>query len=900
MTLTNVTFSDSGNKALLCSYRKFMRTVVVQLQSSSEELRQVSATILRNLSWHADTASRDVLREVGAVAGLVKAAMVTTEENTLRCILSALWNLSAHSTENKAEICAIEGALAFLVKMLSYQSTSESFAIIENAGGVLRNISSQIAVRDDYREVLRKHNCLQMLLEHLKSRNMTILNNVCGIIWNLSAKCVVDQDALIKSGAVDLLSSLTTSKHKMIALSSSAALRNLLHSVQKRADARHGEGARILHKHQDFILNNIDASTICDESLFFENIYEYIPMSDLKRKYETQKKLNLKKNENYSRKTEDSELCQGFQSMSITNQNYQQSKPKYLPPAPKSITSSPSTFIPVRNKFSDFEIENGEQPIDYSRKYSDKVTKTYYGTAKSVKGDKNSGMYAETDLDQPTDYSLQYAEDDSDSDCDKVSKNEGEEFVQDTIKTYCTEGTPYETPFNFSTATSMSDLRVETSDKTSVKERDDVVEASNREFKENTDTGLVKSFYSPGLMSPEKPVTYCEEGTPGYFSRVSSLSSLAAFSTNDGVKENDQSEKAAGTSAMKPTNKMSSSPGETKVVKFELNYAEETPLMFSRSSSLASLDSIEQHSIRDDRSSVISDFSRRTSGMVSPSELPDSPTQMVPPSPKTAKTVAFTMERNRSDEDKSFNHRIIPKPTVFDDKMMKFKDENTPIHFSAATSLSSLTIDDHEEGVNQEIPTSTVEIEQENNVVENNIVVDLLEQDDENDDEILAACIKMGMPSKRFFAHILFLFIFSIMLIFRSQKQDKSSSQCDIRSISTPSKTEVEDRLSDVSSNLSEDDNKILAECIQAGMQKSRNTASSLSNGYFENGRKYGSLKKNKDGDSSKQNNKMYLRGCSSHETGLNNKGMTARVPPIFKSSSSDCTDDRVVIGLAR
>lgn len=45
-----------------------------------------------------------------------------------------------------------------------------------------------------------------------------------------------------------------------------------------------------------------------------------------------------------------------------------------------------------------------------------------------------------------------------------------------------------------------------------------------------------------------------------------------------------------------------------KVVKFEevLNYAEETPLMFSRSSSLASLDSIEQHSI--DRSSIVSDF----------------------------------------------------------------------------------------------------------------------------------------------------------------------------------------------------------------------------------------------------------------------------------------------------
>lgn len=29
----------------------------------------------------------------------------------------------------------------------------------------------------------------------------------------------------------------------------------------------------------------------------------------------------------------------------------------------------------------------------------------------------------------------------------------------DSLKTYCTEGTPYETPYNFSTANSMTDLR---------------------------------------------------------------------------------------------------------------------------------------------------------------------------------------------------------------------------------------------------------------------------------------------------------------------------------------------------------------------------------------------------------------------------------------------------------
>lgn len=570
-----------------------MRAVVVQLQSSSEELRQVSATILRNLSWHADTTSRDMLREVGAVAGLVKAAIVTTEENTLRCILSALWNLSAHSAENKAEICAIEGALGFLVNMLSFKSTSNSMAIVENSGGVLRNISSQIAVRDDYREILRKHNCLQVLLEHLKSSNLTILNNASGIVWNLSAKCIVDQDALIKSGAAELLSSLTTSKHKMIALSASAALRNLLNSAQKRADARHGDtsgiSALIVHKHQDFIVNNIDASTICDESLFFENIYEYIPMSDLKRKFDTQKLLGATRNFSFENNCKPRKL--GCEDQVNYHLKSNINKPKYLPPAPKSITSSPSTYIPVRNKFSDCafedEIETSEEPIDYSRKYaevkagnpqSEKVAKPFsYGVAKnkSVKEDKSPGMYAETDLDQPTDYSLQYAEDDSDSDCDKVSKNVGGEFVQDTVKTYCTEGTPYETPFNFSTATSMSDLRIdsnETRDKTNVER--DAVDSPSVKFKKNdvaalqikNNTEAVKSSFSSGLMSPEKPVNYCEEGTPGYFSRVSSFGSLTSIPPNEVVKVKEKSEETAvatpGTSAIKGSNKANGSPAE--------------------------------------------------------------------------------------------------------------------------------------------------------------------------------------------------------------------------------------------------------------------------------------------------------------------------------------------------
>lgn len=580
-----------------------MRAIVVQLQSCNEELRQVSAIMLRNLSWHPDTTSKDMLREVGAVAGLVKAAMVTTEEKTLKNILYAIWNLSAHSPENKSEICAIEGALGYLVNMLSYQGTSDSQSIVEAAGGILKNISCQIAVRDDYREVLRQHNCLEVLVKHLQSSNLTILIHTCGIVWNLSARCFVDQSALIKLGAVDSLTTLTSCNHKQISSSASAALRNIF-AAQKQSDAQHSDtvSAIIVHKHQDFLINNIDVSTICDESLFYENICEYLPTSNFNKVPANKLDLTTCNSAENHCSTEKlgGQLSEHFKNLNVSSPKNCNPKPTHLPPAPKLITSSPRASIPVRNNFTNCAYEdegvNCDQPIDYSSKYAeikvnaserDKEAKPFY-YAKASKENKNSGIYAETDLDQLTDYSLQYAEDDLDSEGDKV---------QDTVKTYCTEDTPYVTPFNFSNATSMSDIRIETketSSKTNDTERD-AIHSENVQFKDSLkrqtttaiddsspektttycDAGLssgylqrnptrevVKSSYSSGIMSPEKPVSYCDEGTPGYLTRVSSYSSLNSEGDKEKGKVEDGSVKATETSTVKEINKTASSPAE--------------------------------------------------------------------------------------------------------------------------------------------------------------------------------------------------------------------------------------------------------------------------------------------------------------------------------------------------
>ncbi|XP_014004870.1 adenomatous polyposis coli protein 2 [Salmo salar] len=228
MALTNLTFGDVVNKATLCTKKSCLQAIVTQLASDSEELHQVVSSILRNLSWRADINSKRVLRDVGSVTGLITCALQATKESTLKSLLSALWNLSAHSPENKVAICSVDGALGFLVSTLTYRCQTNSLAIIESGGGILRNVSSLVATRDDYRQILRDHNCLQTLLQHLRSHSLTIVSNACGTLWNLSARSPKDQELLWDLGAVSMLRNLIHSKHKMIAMGSAAALRNLL------------------------------------------------------------------------------------------------------------------------------------------------------------------------------------------------------------------------------------------------------------------------------------------------------------------------------------------------------------------------------------------------------------------------------------------------------------------------------------------------------------------------------------------------------------------------------------------------------------------------------------------------------------------------------------------------
>lgn len=112
--------------------------------------------------------------------------------------------------------------------------------------------------------------------------------------------------------------------------------------------------------------------------------------------------------------------------------------------------------------------------------------------------------------------------------------------------------------------------------------------------------------------------------------------------------------------------------------------------MFSRSSSFGSVSNCSQE-VGDDHSSVISEFSRGISGVISPSDLPASPSETLPSSPSL---VAKNTVSNHLSASQPSSPMPVPSSSVFEDTVTIFKDENTPIQFSVATSLSSLTFDD--------------------------------------------------------------------------------------------------------------------------------------------------------------------------------------------------------------
>lgn len=96
----------------------------------------------------------------------------------------------------------------------------------------------------------------------------------------------------------------------------------------------------------------------------------------------------------------------------------------------------------------------------------------------------------------------------------------------------------------------------------------------------------------------------------------------------------------------------------------------------------------------------LSIFSRRASEVVSPSDLPDSPGETRPSSPRAPLKFTAKIQINDSVKPSAMQAPSEPKnksppktkSSVFEDVPHLFAEEGTPLQFSQATSLSSLPL----------------------------------------------------------------------------------------------------------------------------------------------------------------------------------------------------------------
>lgn len=309
--------------------------------------------------------------------------------------------------------------------------------------------------------------------------------------------------------------------------------------------------------------------------------------------------------------------------------------------------------------------------------------------------------FTESEFDQTTNYSLLYAEENSV--IEEIGHFEylaGSSEQENTLTTYYTEGTPLETPLYFSTSTSTSDLlkiddirisntlKLEPKDYFAVHQNLDIFKEKVQKPKE------YRSFKS--FMEFENKDKDCEETTEADTYLPDDLSDF------DEKCDEERLESIINVTPSQSPVELCEKDKDGKMVTFggEDRFSQQSPLMFSRCSSLGSLSGCEQQSLHDDRSSIVSDFSRRTSEVVSPSELPDSPAQLVPHGCRDKKLSRKKFHpKDKIQSLDTLPIQDISKNSIFEDDLALFKEESTPIKFQsvAASSLSSLTIDDDDD-----------------------------------------------------------------------------------------------------------------------------------------------------------------------------------------------------------
>ncbi|KAK2498716.1 hypothetical protein MC885_002744 [Smutsia gigantea] len=470
------------------------------------------------------------------------------------------------------------------------------------------------------------------------------------------------------------------------------------------------------------------------------------------------------------------------------------------------------------------------------------------GSNHGINQNVNQSLCQEDDYedDKPTNYSERYSEEEQHEEEERptnysIKYNEEKHHVDQPIDyslKYTTDIPSSQKPsFSFSKNSSGQSTKTEhisssetTSTPASNAKRQNQLHPSSAQSRSGQ-TQKATSCKVPSI-NQETMQTYCVEDTPICFSRCSSLSSLSSAEDEIGCDQTTQETDSANTlqiaeikeksgtrstensvsevpavsqhirtkSSRLQASGLSSESTRHKAVEFSSgakspsksgaqtpksppeHYVQETPLMFSRCTSVSSLDSFESRSIA---SSVQSEpCSGMVSGIISPSDLPDSPGQTMPPSrsktppppPQTVQVKREVPKNKASNAEKRENgpkqaavsaavQRVQVLPDA--DTLLHFATESTPDGFSCSSSLSALSLDepfiqkdvelrimppvqenDNGNETESEQPEESSENQEKEAEKPTDSEKDLLDDSDDDDIEILEECIISAMPTK--------------------------------------------------------------------------------------------------------------------------------------------------------
>ncbi|XP_054155046.1 adenomatous polyposis coli protein-like [Oppia nitens] len=530
---------------------------------------------------------------------------------------------------------------------------------------------------DEYREVLRKHQTIAVLLDQLKSPAITEVANACLALWDLSALCPKYQFALFELGAVPMLTKLTNSRHQTIADGAQNTLKNLLSSPiapdyipittenncsNASIPSLQARKIKAIKEDMDRIESAPPHGTYPSKGNVFLPGRMYTSCSAHINPHQVSRSNSRDSIE--SSHSEPVGRLNGTATATNTSASTTTDAVNIIRERRQRTTfAKQHTTSPIYATLPANHYRMNDNDIDYDIYNTDGNSSMKRSTTRGS-GGQSCSMFTNSMLDadpEPTDYSIRYKERPIDDfvaprlvpPAVATGPTHASTACDDSVKVYNTEGTP----LNFSLASSLTDLRAAGMSSIDEEKRS----LTNPDFNDIQDHHQHHHHRSNGgpidqsadddcdaaattRRQQQKPLILYNKPTlppkPKFLSQSTSSGNIKqnmnGFSTvaaADGTTTppspipDDGSRDGAGGGDHHRSYCSQTFIGDQQqqnVTNNGQDYGEVTPMMFSRSSSMSELSDCD---VKSDicQSSVVSEFSRLQSQAVSPSDLPDSP-----------------------------------------------------------------------------------------------------------------------------------------------------------------------------------------------------------------------------------------------------------------------------------